>query len=217
MNAGHGRSCRRQLFGCLSLVVVLLLASSQVASAVTIFTALLTGEQVNPPTGSTRLVSALVVLNDEQNRLQIELGQVSCPPPCLGSPFLENPLDIDGTLTPDPDDDVTGIHIHRGAPGMNGPEVFGFINPNSDLNGDLVIGPGAQLTSAWDSNEGIGTTLGVELTHLFAGNLYIDIHTNAFGGGELRGQIVPEPDTALLVGIGFMVLAARARAISNQP
>lgn len=190
-----------------------LVTLAQGARADTLFTALLKGQQVNPPTGSTTLGWALIVLNDAQNRLSIDFFQVSCSPPCLGEPITPA-IDYTGNLTPNPDDDVTGFHIHRGAAGVNGPEVFGFINPNSDLNGDLVVGPGTYLASAWDSNEGIGTTLGAELANLFAENLYIDLHTSGFPDGEIRGQIinpVPEPKTALLVAVGLLAIAASAR------
>jgi len=194
-----------------AMALVALLAYAPAASAVAIFSAFLTGNQANPPSGSELLASAVLKLNDEQNRLEIHIMQVTCRPPCLGPPVAPG-FDLDGNQTPDPADDVTGVHIHRGAPGENGPEVFGLIAPNSDLNGDLVINAAFQiLVSAWDSNEGISTTLGGEVENFFAGNLYVDLHTNAFPGGEIRGQIVPEPGTAALVIGGLVAIAARAR------
>jgi hypothetical protein len=48
---------------------------------------------------------------------------------------------------------------------------------------------------------------------LLAGLWYVNLHTAAFPGGEIRGNIVviPEPTTALLVGLGIMGLAVNAR------
>lgn len=49
---------------------------------------------------------------------------------------------------------------------------------------------------------------------LFAGKLYINIHTVNNGGGEMRGfivQAVPEPSRALLAGLGLVVLGFRRR------
>jgi hypothetical protein len=48
---------------------------------------------------------------------------------------------------------------------------------------------------------------------LLAGLWYVNLHTAAFPGGEIRGQIavIPEPTTALLVGLGIMGLAVNAR------
>ena len=203
----NGRGEQKSATATLLVVVGALVASVQVASAVTIFTASLTGDQVSPPTGSTTGGLAILVLNDAQDRLEISFEEGACPP-CVGPGIIS--IDLDGSWTPgNPDDDVTGFHIHRGAPGVNGPEVFGFIGPNSDLNGDLVINAsGATLTGAWNSNEGIGTTLDAELSNLFAENLYIDLHTNLFPAGEIRGRIVPEPRTAALVIVGLLALAA---------
>ena len=99
-------------------------------------------------------------------------------------------LDLDGTQTPERDDDVTVAHIHRAPAGANCPVVFGFIGPNNDENDDLVIDPIAgMIFSGWDLNEGNDTTLAAELSNLFNEGLYVNIHSMEFPGGEIRGQI----------------------------
>jgi hypothetical protein len=151
---------------------------------------------------STASGFATQTLNDDQTRLEIDIT-------LLG-------VDLDGMQTPDdPDDNVTASHIHAAPAGVNGGIVFGFIGPNSDTNGDLVIDPVAgTIVSAWDLTEGNGTTLGDQLTNLFAGGLYINVHTPAFPGGEIRGQIlpVPEPGSLALLAIGLIAIAFVRRA-----
>jgi hypothetical protein len=66
-------------------------------------------------------------------------------------------------------------HIHRGVVGQNGSIVFN-------------LGPGP---TSWS-----GTTPALSaanLADLFKGNLYVNVHSNAFGGGEIRGQVRPDP------------------------
>ncbi|RIL04453.1 MAG: hypothetical protein DCC71_14155 [Proteobacteria bacterium] len=46
------------------------------------------------------------------------------------------------------------------------------------------------------------------------GRAYLNIHSSAFAGGEIRGFLVfvPEPGAALLVGAGLAGLLARGRS-----
>jgi hypothetical protein len=65
---------------------------------------------------------------------------------------------------------ITNSHIHRAPVGVNGPVVFG-------------IGPFTGFTMAqWNLTA-------VDITDLRAGNLYFNVHTTTFAGGEIRGQI----------------------------
>jgi hypothetical protein len=83
----------------------------------------------------------------------------------------------DGTLTGSvTTKDVQGTmaHIHRGAKGTNGPVIVPL-----DKNGDTYTVPaGRKLTPQ-------------QLEELKKGNLYVNVHTNRYKGGEVRGQIQP--------------------------
>lgn len=181
------------LLALLPAASLLLLASG--ASALTTFSAELEGAQEVPPVTTDASGSAELVLNDEQDRLEIAIQTEG--------------LDFDGSQTPEiSTDDVVAAHIHSAPAGSNGPIVFGFIGPNDDTNGDLAIDPAAgTLESAWDADENLDS----HLEELFNEELYLNIHTQENTGGEIRGQIVPEPGTTGLLAGGLLLLALRSR------
>ncbi len=69
---------------------------------------------------------------------------------------------------------VTGAHIHKAVSCVTGGIVFPFSSPTSPIS------------------EGWALSL-ADVNALFAGSLYVNIHSSAFPAGELRGQIIPEP------------------------
>ncbi len=69
-------------------------------------------------------------------------------------------------------------HFHRGAAGVNGP-VVKTIHPNF---------VGNTATGVWRSTDPEPLTPAL-VAELFAGNLYVNVHTAMFGGGEIRGQV----------------------------
>lgn len=190
----------------LAIALNVVLHPFRAGASVIRFEALLTGDQEVPAVSTDASGMAILLLDDVQNRLEIFVQLFG--------------LDL-RRQTPDSDDDVRGMHIHRAPFGFDGPIVFGFIDPNSDLNGDLLIDPsppcGAFLFpcgtvfSGWDMNEGLETTLVEELPFLFADSLYINVHTPGNPDGEVRGQIrlVSEPGTLLLMVLGLGALAWR--------
>jgi hypothetical protein len=68
----------------------------------------------------------------------------------------------------------TAAHIHEAAPGKNGPVLIPLTK-----NGDTYAVPaGAKLSDA-------------QFASFKAGNLYVNAHTAANPGGEIRGQLKP--------------------------
>ena len=69
----------------------------------------------------------------------------------------------------------TAAHIHDGAPGKNGPVIIPLTKTSDDT---WSVPAGAKLTDAqYDSYK--------------AGNLYVNVHSAANKGGEIRGQLKP--------------------------
>ncbi len=167
------------------------------ASAAKLFEATVNSAQQVPPNSSTATGTANLTLNDAKDRLEISIQLFG--------------VDLGGQ-TPSTDDDVVSLHFHRAPAGNNGPVVFGLISPNNDLNGDLVIDPVAGTAfSAWDLNEGNGTTLAAELDSLFSGNLYLNVHTTAFPNGEIRGQVQATPESSAVFGLLALSLVGLQR------
>ena len=98
---------------------------------------------------------------------------------------LDMTLDFDGLVTTL----VTACHIHEAPVGQNGPVVFGLVAPNHDNDGDFE-GVVTGYISEWDVNDG-GSLLADKLPQLMNAELYFNVHTAMFPGGEIRGQIIP--------------------------
>jgi hypothetical protein len=75
------------------------------------------------------------------------------------------------------------------------------------------------LTSSWNAayiTANGGTTAGAETAFFAAlngGRAYLNIHTNIFPGGEIRGflTVVPEPSPLILASVGGGLLLLRRR------
>ena len=80
---------------------------------------------------------------------------------------------------------VTSVHIHTGAPGVAGASVITLFQTNVPIAPIGAFATGTML----ESNLPAGITLASLKTLLASGNAYVDIHTTANTGGELRGQI----------------------------
>ncbi len=77
-----------------------------------------------------------------------------------------------------------GAHIHMALPGRNGPVTHPL---EFDLNGDGTSGSFSAEVNRFELDEN-------ELALLESRRLYINVHTNEFPAGEIRGQLLPEAD-----------------------
>jgi hypothetical protein len=125
-----------------------------------------------------------------------------------------NDIDVTGSQTADTNDNLVAAHIHAGdVPAPSFGVRWGFFGmPFNDTDMDVVLTPfttgvGGTFAGTWDAGEGNNTTLAAQIPNILAGRSYINFHTMQFGGGEIRGQIVPEPSTTVLIAAGALALA----------
>jgi len=69
----------------------------------------------------------------------------------------------------------TAAHIHEGAKGKNGPHIIDLVMSSPD---EWAVPAGAMLTDE-------------QFQSLKDGNLYINVHSDAYKGGEIRAQLKP--------------------------
>lgn len=91
---------------------------------------------------------------------------------------------------------ITASHIHVGAASTTGPVILNFLVPavgqSNDFKlsgsltaGDLIARPAAGINSFEDA-----------LFAIASGNAYVNVHTQANAGGEIRGQLCPANSAA---------------------
>lgn len=186
------------------LFTILALVAPATHAALLDFSALLDGAQAG--TTSTAAGNASLRYDTVEQRLSVDLAVSG-----IGLGDLRN---VGPNATP--------VHLHFAPPGGNGPIVFdlGFFAPfvldgsviRSTLTSILYSPLQGALTSPLNADQFASA--------LSAGDLYLNIHTNTFGAGEIRGQInasVPVASTALLMGIAGLGLArSRRRSVLND-
>lgn len=171
--------------------VVLGCAAAPLAyGGLSIFNFNLDGSQEVPPTGSDAVGSAQLIYDDASKTFDLDLVVFGIA--------LGDLMDVGPNDTP--------VHLHMAPPGENGPIVIDvgffaeFFADGQGIRLQIQDAPfgGQQGNLFSDPQENEAA--------LFAGNLYLNIHTISFPGGEIRGQVIPGPAVlASLMGAGVFL------------
>ena len=187
----------------LFLSFVLCLTSLSASAAVITWQATLSGGQEIPPTSSTATGSGTVTFDDATNVLSVNLNWAGLTGPgvqahihcCVGTPPGNAGIALDLWLIGSPQP-ATGTYSASHDLDLGNPFRAAF----TTANGGTTLGAFAALSAAMTANQG---------------RAYFNIHTDAFPGGEIRGNLslVPEPGTmlAFLSGLGALLLHRRLR------
>jgi CHRD domain len=84
---------------------------------------------------------------------------------------------------------TTASHIHVGAPGVNGPVVINFTVPPGGISNDFgLTGTFGCTDVVARAAQGINSCEDFEQAFML-GNTYVNVHSTANPGGEIRGQL----------------------------
>ena len=199
----------KALIGVLAFASAMLSSTHATAHEV-VYTATLTGSAEAPPNASLGTGTALVTINDHDFTMRVQTSF---------SGLTGN---------------VTAAHIHccTAVPGTGTAGVAsvtpsftafpsGGTSGTYDRTFDMTLTSGSWNNSFITANGGTpGTAFSALLAGLDSGKAYLNIHTTAFGGGEIRGFLtlapVPEPETygMLLAGLALVGAVARRRKVA---
>jgi hypothetical protein len=85
---------------------------------------------------------------------------------------------------------TTASHIHVGAPGVGGPVVINFTVPAGGISNDFALsGTFGCSDVTVRAAQGINSCEDFEQA-LLLGNTYVNVHSTANPGGEIRGPLV---------------------------
>jgi len=117
-----------------------------------------------PPTNSTASGSSLVTFDFINNTIAYQVTTTGIANPTLS-------------------------HIHRNVAGANGPVIINFATSASQIAGGKTSGSGP--LSTFQAAAFAASDLTALATAASAAGYYVNVHSQQFGGGEIRGQLTP--------------------------
>ena len=192
------------------VLVAFLFSSLPLYAAPISFSAILTGPNEEPPNASTGSGVAVVTLDDLAHTLQVQVLFADLIGLTTASHIhvINGPGDLNTADTVGPVATTTPTF-----PGFPSGVTGGSYNETFDSLDDGTYRPGFITASG-------GTTALAEaalFTAIIEGRAYLNIHSETFPGGEIRGFLepaatpIPEPASLLLLGSGFAAAECRRR------
>jgi hypothetical protein len=84
---------------------------------------------------------------------------------------------------------VTASHIHAGGPGVSGPVIINFTVAAGSSNDFRISGTFKDTDVVARPAQGVNN-MDDALAAMLLGEAYVNVHSQANGGGEIRGQLV---------------------------
>lgn len=159
-------------------------AATTSMAGISTFNFQLSGDQEVPPITTDTSGEATLTYDSSTQLFDIDISVVN--------------LSLDDLLGVGPNS--TPIHIHSAPSGSNGGIAIDIGNLFSFVETDDGLSFG-----------GADIPIGDLEDELFNAGLYVNIHTNDFPSGELRGQIIPAPASAALLGVAGLGAVRRRR------
>jgi LPXTG-motif cell wall-anchored protein len=100
--------------------------------------------------------------------------------------FSEDGMSMEFTVNANGLDNTVAGHFHSGPPGVNGPVEIPFLDnaEPTDYDGEVVTGTVTEADLAGDMSWDDFTAA------MAAGDIYVNLHTEQYPDGELRGQVM---------------------------
>ncbi len=136
------------------------------------YAAELRGSKETPPNSSNAFGSSLVTFDPNNSTLAFEVATSGITGP-------------------------SASHIHRGAAGAAGPVIINFATSAAAFLNGRASGSGA--ISTLQSSSFLATDLAALASAGTANGYYVNVHSPAFPGGEIRGQLVPAQEVDIPV------------------
>jgi hypothetical protein len=194
----------------LALTIALYCSLPTASAAVLVYTAALDGP--SEPTDSPGTGSAMVTYDNVAHTMRVQASFTGLEAMTHGTPPVASATTMAHIHAPTAAAFSGTASVATQTPSFSG-FPLGVLSGSMDTTFDLTLASTYNapfLTAAGGSTATAETNF---FTYMGSGRAYFNIHSNAHGGGEIRGffSLVPEPATFALTGMALVGLASVAR------